>query len=76
MRIDPQQHGWMTAPETIAVMAALGEARFVGGAVRGVVFAFAFFWLGMSSGLNLDFRISGSACWRSVLQRSFALSVC
>ena len=34
MRIDPSQHGWMTAPETVQVMTALGEARFVGGAVR------------------------------------------
>ncbi|HWX89810.1 MAG TPA: hypothetical protein VNY75_05855, partial [Rhizomicrobium sp.] len=34
MRIDPSQHGWMTAPETMQVMAALGDARFVGGAVR------------------------------------------
>jgi len=34
---------------------------FLGGAVRGIIFAFAFFWLGMSTGLNLDFRISGSA---------------
>ena len=34
MKIDPAQHGWMTSPETLAVMAALGEARFVGGAVR------------------------------------------
>ena len=34
MRLDPAQHGWMTAPETVAVMSALGEARFVGGAVR------------------------------------------
>ena len=31
------QHGWMTAPETVAVMAALGEARFVGGAVRNAL---------------------------------------
>ncbi|MBA2588741.1 MAG: CCA tRNA nucleotidyltransferase [Alphaproteobacteria bacterium] len=37
MRIDPAQHGWMTAPETMAVMAALGEARFVGGAVRNAI---------------------------------------
>lgn len=37
MRIDPQQHGWMTAPETMAVMSALGEARFVGGAVRNAL---------------------------------------
>lgn len=37
MRIDPAQHGWMTAPETLAVMAALGEARFVGGAVRNAL---------------------------------------
>ena len=37
MRIDPAQHGWMTAPETIAVFAALGDARFVGGAVRNAL---------------------------------------
>jgi poly(A) polymerase len=37
MRIDPSQHGWMTAPETVAVMDALGEARFVGGAVRNAL---------------------------------------
>src|ERR1700761_6591170 len=37
MRIDPAQHGWMTAPETIQVMQALGEARFVGGAVRNAL---------------------------------------
>ena len=37
MRIDPAQHGWMTAPETLQVMAALGEARFVGGAVRNAI---------------------------------------
>jgi poly(A) polymerase len=37
MRIDPNQHAWMTAPETMAVMHALGEARFVGGAVRNAL---------------------------------------
>jgi len=37
MRIDPAQHSWMTAPETAAVMNALGEARFVGGAVRNAL---------------------------------------
>ncbi len=37
MRIDPAQHGWMTAPETRVVMEALGEARFVGGAVRNAL---------------------------------------
>jgi poly(A) polymerase len=37
MRIDPKQHAWMTAPETAAVMAALVEARFVGGAVRNAL---------------------------------------
>src|SRR5215469_15374451 len=37
MRIDPAQHGWMTAPETVAVMEALGQARFVGGAVRNAL---------------------------------------
>ncbi len=37
MRIDPAKHGWMTAPETQAVMQALGEARFVGGAVRNAL---------------------------------------
>jgi hypothetical protein len=34
MRIDPLQHGWMIAPQTQAVMAALGEAWFVGGPRR------------------------------------------
>jgi poly(A) polymerase len=37
MRLNPSQHGWMTAPETLAVMAALGDARFVGGAVRNAL---------------------------------------
>ena len=37
MKIDPAQHPWMAAPETTAVMAALGEARFVGGAVRNAL---------------------------------------
>lgn len=37
MRIDPALHPWMTTPETAAVMAALGEARFVGGAVRNAL---------------------------------------
>jgi poly(A) polymerase len=37
VKIDPTSHGWMTAPETIQVMAALGEARFVGGAVRNAL---------------------------------------
>lgn len=37
MRIDPAKHDWMTAPETRKVMAALGEARFVGGAVRNAI---------------------------------------
>ena len=37
MRIDPAQHIWMTAPETVAVMTALVEARFVGGAIRNAI---------------------------------------
>ena len=37
MRIDPTKHAWMSAPETAAVMAALVEARFVGGAVRNAI---------------------------------------
>jgi poly(A) polymerase len=37
MKIDPSQHGWMTAPETVAVMSALVEGRFVGGAVRNAL---------------------------------------
>ena len=37
MRIDPSKHGWMTAPETLSVFAALGAARFVGGAVRNAL---------------------------------------
>jgi poly(A) polymerase len=35
MRLEPKE--WMTAPETRAVFAALGEARFVGGAVRNTL---------------------------------------
>jgi poly(A) polymerase len=34
-RLDPQP--WMTAPATVKLMAALGEARFVGGAVRNTL---------------------------------------
>ena len=37
MRIDPAKHGWLTEPETNAVMQALGQARFVGGAVRNAL---------------------------------------
>jgi poly(A) polymerase len=37
MKINPAQHGWMTAPETVAVMTVLGDARFVGGAVRNAI---------------------------------------
>ena len=37
MKIDPATHAWMTAPETLQVFAALGEARFVGGAVRNAL---------------------------------------
>ncbi|MDE2182385.1 MAG: CCA tRNA nucleotidyltransferase [Alphaproteobacteria bacterium] len=34
-RLDPQP--WMTAPETVRLMQALGEGRFVGGAVRNAL---------------------------------------
>jgi poly(A) polymerase len=37
MRIDPAKHGWLDEPETRAVMQALGNARFVGGAVRNAL---------------------------------------
>ena len=39
MKLDPKRNAWMTAPETRAVMAALGEgnARFVGGPVRNAL---------------------------------------
>jgi poly(A) polymerase len=37
MRLDPKMQAWMRAPETRAVMAALGDARFVGGAVRNAL---------------------------------------
>jgi len=39
LKLDPKRHAWMTAPETRAVMAALGEgnARFVGGPVRNAL---------------------------------------
>lgn len=40
-RLDPAKHSWMTADETATVMRALlaagGEARFVGGAVRNAI---------------------------------------
>ena len=40
-RLDPKMQGWMTAPETRAVLDALikdgGEARFVGGCVRNAL---------------------------------------
>jgi poly(A) polymerase len=39
LKLDPKRHAWMTAPETRAVIAALGEAnaRFVGGPVRNAL---------------------------------------
>ena len=38
MKLDPKRHPWMTAPETRAVLAALGgEGKFVGGAVRNAL---------------------------------------
>lgn len=39
MRLDPARNGWMTAPQTQAVIAALAphSARFVGGAVRNAL---------------------------------------
>jgi poly(A) polymerase len=37
VKIDPKQHGWMTSAETAQVLTALGEARFVGGAVRNAL---------------------------------------
>src|ERR1700748_256592 len=37
MRIDPAKHGWLEEPETRSVMQALGDARFVGGAVRNAL---------------------------------------
>ena len=37
MRIDPSRHAWISAPETAQVLAALPEARFVGGAVRNAL---------------------------------------
>ena len=38
MNLDPKRHPWMTAPQTLAVLAALGgEGRFVGGAVRNAL---------------------------------------
>ena len=41
MRIDPKTHTWMAVPETAAVMAALVDARFVGGAVRNAILGVA-----------------------------------
>jgi poly(A) polymerase len=41
MKLDPAKHAWMTAPETRKLMAALGEGRFVGGAVRNALSGWA-----------------------------------
>jgi poly(A) polymerase len=41
MKLDPSRNPWMTAPETRAVLAALGEARFVGGVVRNALLGIA-----------------------------------
>ncbi len=41
MRIDPAKHAWMTAPETRKLLGALGEGRFVGGAVRNAILDWA-----------------------------------
>jgi poly(A) polymerase len=38
VKLDPKRHAWMTAPETRAVLDALGgEGKFVGGAVRNAL---------------------------------------
>jgi poly(A) polymerase len=38
MKLDPKRHAWMTAPETRAVLEALGgQGKFVGGAVRNAL---------------------------------------
>ena len=37
MRIDPSKHEWMTIPETRILLTALGDGRFVGGAVRNAL---------------------------------------
>jgi poly(A) polymerase len=37
MKLDPTRHPWMNARETRAVFTALGDARFVGGAVRNAL---------------------------------------
>jgi poly(A) polymerase len=43
MKLEPARNAWMTAPETRAVIAALGEgnARFVGGVVRNALLGIA-----------------------------------
>ena len=41
MKLDPAKHSWMTAPETRKLMAALGDGRFVGGAVRNALSGWA-----------------------------------
>jgi poly(A) polymerase len=38
MKLDPKRHAWMTAPETLMVLNALGgKGKFVGGAVRNAL---------------------------------------
>jgi poly(A) polymerase len=41
MRIDSAKHPWMTTPETRRLLSALGEGRFVGGAVRNALLGLA-----------------------------------
>jgi poly(A) polymerase len=41
MRIDPVKHPWLEEPQTRTVMQALGNARFVGGAVRNALLGLA-----------------------------------
>ncbi len=41
MKIDPAKHDWMTLPETRKLLGALGEGRFVGGAVRNAMLGWA-----------------------------------
>lgn len=40
MKIDSADQDWMTSPETRRLLAALGEARFVGGVVRNALLGF------------------------------------
>jgi poly(A) polymerase len=55
VKLDPKRHPWMTAPETRAVLGALGgEGKFVGGAVRNALLGRAVADIDIATPLTAD----------------------